>query len=245
MNLRSPILLIFAILSGHSSFSLANANTLIFGKTIRQIPHGEILPIAGPGLEDYLSKNGCKAQFTQDISLLTESNLNQFDVLILIDVSEGVLNFSQQRAIESFFKNGHGIVAVHASISAGKDWPWFQDMLGTKFIDHAPIQNGVVRLAGLKDPLFSKLSTEWTQFDEWFDFTDQILAPREIIYLSDESTYVGGKMGKVHPIAWRIENVKGRFFYTSMGHPADLYSNGENSFLKMILAAVRWTAKSQ
>ena len=240
----SAALVFFAI---HSYGSLADAGikVLIFGKTIRQTPHGVILPLAGPGLEHYLAQNGVEAVFTQDLTLITKTNLEPYNVLALIDVSEGVLNSDQQKTIESFFSEGRGIVAIHASISAGKDWPWFHDLLGTKFIDHAPIQNGVVRLSDPQNPSFSKFPAKWTQFDEWFNFSDQIKPPREIVYLSQETTYQGGKMGSVHPVAWRLENSKGHFFYTSMGHPAELYTKGENEFLRMILLAVRWAATAQ
>jgi len=223
-------------------FQISYAETpkiLIFGNTIRLKPHGEILPIAGPALEKYFTNNNINSFFTQDSSMITSSNLDKYSALVLLDVSEGVLNLEQQVAIENYFKKGHGILAIHASISAGKDWTWFQDLLGTKFVDHAPIQNGKVQVNST-DSHFTKLNQSWIQYDEWFNFTDPIKAPRDIVVLSDETSYQGGKMGLLHPIAWKLEKDNGQFFYTSMGHPSDLYTNGENDFLKMLLSAAQW-----
>lgn len=240
VNLISALLL----LATQSSFGRTASNVLIFGKTIRQIPHGEILPIAGPALKNYLSEKGLTSIFTQDLAALTPSNLENYKALILLDVSESIFNADHKAAIEAFFTRGRGIVAVHATIAAGKDWPWLQNLIGTKFVDHAPVQNGVVRLKNSKAPYFSKLPSDWIQYDEWFNLSELPPSPAEVILLSDESSYTGGKMGTTHPIAWISQSGKGRFFYTSMGHPTILYTNGENEFLKLILVATQWATES-
>jgi type 1 glutamine amidotransferase len=219
-----------------------SSEVLIFGKTIRPVPHGEIIPTAGSALANYLTKNGMKSTFTQDTNVFTSANLVKYDAVILLDMSEGVLSDSNKSSLETYFKSGHGIAAIHASISAGKDWPWFQNLLGTKFVDHAHIQNGMVQAKDNADPFFTDIPKQWAQTDEWYNFTNQIDSNAEVLMLSDESTYAGGTMGKVHPIAWRRESQNGRFSYTAMGHAATLYTGDNSPFLKFLLHAVRWTA---
>jgi hypothetical protein len=113
---------------------------LIFGKTIRPA-HAEIISIAGSALVELLSKNGFKASFIQDPDLFDKANLKNYQALVLLDVSEGVISPAKKTSVESFFEQGGGIVAIHASVSAGKDWPWFKDLVGVSFVDHAPIQS--------------------------------------------------------------------------------------------------------
>lgn len=238
------IISIFFLLAAQTSLGSPAPNVLIFGKTIRQTPHGEILPIAGPALKNYLTERGLISIFTQDVAVLTSAQLEKYKALILLDVSESIFGAVHKSAIEDFFAKGRGILAVHATIAAGKDWPWLQNLIGTNFVNHAPIQNGVVRLKNSKTSYFSKLPREWRQSDEWFNLSDQPASPADVILLSDESSYSGGKMGTPHPLAWIRQNGKRRFFYTSLGHPADLYTNGENEFLKLLLFATQWATES-
>lgn len=225
--------------------SLANTSkqVLVFGKTLREIPHGVIIPVAGPLIVDELSRGGFTGQFTQDLKVLEDGSLAYFKALVLLDVSEGVLSELAKKNIENFFKIGGGIVAIHATISAGKDWPWFQNLIGTKFLDHATKQLGKVKLLDTNDPSVAGLPQSWSQIDEWFNFSNQISEPAKIVILSEESSYSGGRMGVFHPIAWRREVGKGRFWYTAMGHPPELYKDVKSPFLKLISQATDWVSQ--
>jgi hypothetical protein len=136
-----------------------------------------------------------------------------------------------------------GIVAIHASIAAGKDWPWFQSLVGTTFVDHAPIQLGTIRLTSLAHPANTSLPSNWAQSDEWYSFSSQIAPPGTILAVADEKTFRDGKMGTPHPITWAYESRKGRFWYTGLGHPASLCADSSDEFSKMLLQAVRWASK--
>lgn len=218
---------------------------LIFGKTLRQIPHGEIIPKAGPALAAYLTKNDIKATFSQNTELLTDVYLEQFATLILLDVSEGIFDDNQKKMIESYFKKGHGIVSIHASISAGKDWPWMQNLLGTKFVDHPPMQTGTVTSLETLDHLLVSLPKQWQQTDEWYNFSAPLDLAAEVLISVDENSFQGGKMGNPHPIAWRREVDGGKFAYTAMGHSEILYNDENSIFLKFLLLATQWTLPKQ
>jgi type 1 glutamine amidotransferase len=220
----------------------SKARILIFGKTIRPA-HSLIIPVAGSALVDLLSKNGFQASFNQDSGVFERSDLNGFQVLVFLDVSEGVISPNQKQAIEIFFERGGGIVAIHASIAAGKDWPWFQGLLGTSFVDHAPIQPGIVRVTASTYPSNESLPPHWSQSDEWYNFSSQVVPPAKVLATADETTYKGGKMGASHPMNWSYDLGKGRFWYTGLGHSASLYTDLEGVFPKMLLQAVRWTSK--
>ena len=56
----------------------------------------------------------------------------------------------------------------------------------------------------------------------------------------DESSYSGGTMGAVHPIAWCHAFEGGRAWYTGLGHTVESYS--EPAFRRHLRAGIRWAA---
>lgn len=215
---------------------------LIFGKTIRPA-HAPIIPLAGAALTEFLSKNGFQVSFIEDSGELDSAHLSDYQSLVLLDVSEGTLSSDEKKSVELFFEQGGGIVAIHSSISAGKDWPWFRALVGTSFLDHAPIQPGTIRITMPDDPANRDLPLRWEQSDEWYNFSSQIGAPKKVLATADESTFQGGNMGTSHPITWSFDSGKGKFWYTALGHSASLYVNSKDAFSQMLLQAVRWTSK--
>lgn len=121
------------------AFSAVPPHILIFGKTIRPA-HVQIIPVAGSALAQFFLKNGYEAEFTQETKFFDEQTLKNFQAIMFLDTSEGILNLEQKKSLEDYFNKDGGLLAIHASIALGNDWPWFRSLVGTSFKDHPPIQ---------------------------------------------------------------------------------------------------------
>jgi type 1 glutamine amidotransferase len=231
------ILLLFFLAAQVAQAKDPLPKVLIFGKTMRS-SHEKIIPVAGKALTRLAKKSGFEATFSDDPSVLTQ--LDGINSVVFLDVSQGVLNTAQKIAFEKYFEKGGGLVAIHASISAAKDWPWFRDLIGTLYTDHPKIQNATVHTEKNGTPTMTTQDS-WSQADEWFNYTNAIPAQYHILATVDESTYQGGKMGKTHPVSWCKEMGKARVFYTAMGHEASLYQDSE--FSRQLVWALKWTAR--
>ena len=60
----------------------------------------------------------------------------------------------------------------------------------------------------------------------------------EVIATVDEATYVGGKMGADHPIAWCHARLGGRAWYTGLGHDIPPYADAR--FRAHLLRGLRY-----
>jgi type 1 glutamine amidotransferase len=205
--------------------------------------HEKIAPVAGKALVALAQASGFNATFSDDPAIFTARKLEGISTVIFVDVSQGVLETAQKTAFQKYFERGGGLVAIHASISAGKDWPWFRDLIGTLFSDHPEVQTATVQVDKTSSPAMSPLEDSWSQSDEWYNFTNPIPQTHHILATIDEGSYHGGKMGKPHPITWCREVGKARVFYTAMGHLASLYQDPKSPFDRQLVWAMRWTAR--
>lgn len=235
------IFMFFGLLLAQMSIAQSKPSILIFGKTLRPA-HSEIIPGAIKSLGVLLTKNGFEAVVTQESAVFSSDFLKSFNSIVLLDVSEGILDSEQKVAIEKFVDGGKGLISIHASISAGKDWPWYKNKIGTLFLDHPPIQKGLIRVLETKHPSMEISAPSWTQNDEWYNFTESLDSDFKVLAEIDESSYQGGKMGERHPITWCREDGRGRIWFTAMGHDESLYSDLDSEFAKQLLGAARWVS---
>jgi type 1 glutamine amidotransferase len=228
-------ILIWILLISANVFAVSPKRVLVFGGTIRAA-HADILPLAGNALVETLTESNLLATLILDPHRLDQTSLSNFDVVVLLDVSEKVLSDQSKRSMEHFVERGGGLVAIHASIGAGRDWPWLQDLFGVQFVDHPPIQEGQVSILKSDLVLGALKVRAWSQFDEWYNFSSAV-EPKSAIAMTVET-----KDKKVRSIAWSRSVGRGRFFYIAAGHSASLYSDTQSAFMKTLVIAINWAA---
>jgi type 1 glutamine amidotransferase len=80
-----------------------------------------------------------------------------------------------------------------------------------------------LKIANAYHPATSKLPSEWTRKDEWYNF--RYTNPDINVLLTiDETSYTGGKNGAHHPMSWWHEFEGGRVFFTALGHTSESYT---------------------
>jgi type 1 glutamine amidotransferase len=200
--------------------------------------------------------NGVNIDQTDDPSKLNLDDLSRYQVLVLnstTNFGEG-LSKEQREALITWFRQGHGIVAIHAAAVHHGVWDWYAALVGCDFAadsDRAPARL-VVDPAALDNPAVKRFAPEFRLNEEWLCFDHAVTGQPNVNVLMrlDESTFdpVRAKfremnvkpMGADHPAAWTRETEGGRFFYTAIGHDARALNTDFGR--RHILEALRWAA---
>ena len=200
----------------------------------------ESIPIGIDAVQRLGSVTGFAVDATEDPSTFTDSGLAPYRVIMFLNTTGDVLNAAQQGAMERFIAAGNGWVGVHSAADTEYDWPWYQAMLGARFIGHSEIQTATIVVTDTANASTRRLAPSLSRLDEWYDFSSQPAVGTRILVRVDEATYSGGRMGAVHPVSWLQSYAGGRAWYTSMGHTSCTYT--ETPFLEHLRGGILWSA---
>lgn len=208
---------------------------LIFSKT-EGFRHDSIEDGAA-ALRQLAEDNGWTSEHTEDASVFTTENLQQYEAVIFLSTTGDILNEEQQEAFEQYIRNGGGFVGIHAAADTEYEWPWYGKLVGAYFESHPHIQEATLELTNANHPSTSFLPEQWKRTDEWYNYKD-INPDIHVLLNLDESSYEGGENGENHPAAWYHEYDGGRAFYTAGGHTSESYE--EELFLKHIWGGIEY-----
>ena len=187
---------------------------------------------------------------------ITPERLRQYDVLLLnnANVLDKVLDENQRKAIEEWYANGGGIMALHAVLVHQEGWPWLMNLGGCDFNSDSEFLKAKIQVdpAAMDHPTVEGWGKEFWYEADWTNHDKSVtgLPGVQVLLRVDESTYEpvreyfktrGGKpMGDDHPIAWTREWEGGRFFYTELGH--DLRALDTDFGRQHIVEGIKWVA---
>jgi type 1 glutamine amidotransferase len=217
----------------------ARYKVLVFSKTAG-FRHSSI-PKSIKAIQMLGAVNNFMVTATEDATAFTESNLAQFQTVVFMSTTGDVLNDEQQAALEAYMRQGGGYVGVHAAADTEYDWPFYGTLVGSWFASHPAIQQGTIKIEDRSHPATAHLAMTWSRTDEWYNYRTNPRNTVHVLMSLNESSYVGGMMKGDHPITWCQTIGKGRSFYTGLGHTEESY--GDPNFTKMLLGAIRYTAK--
>lgn len=170
------------------------------------------------------SQNNFEITQTEDATLFSSENLKHYKLVLFLNTTGDILNDNEQKAFETFIRNGGSFMGVHAATDTEFEWPWFGKLVGAYFLDHPKQATAIMQRVNGKHASTKHLPEKWVHFDEWYNFKD-INPDINVLLNLDESTYKGGKNGENHPIAWFHEFDGGRSFYTGLGHTIESYAD--------------------
>lgn len=195
------------------------------------------------------------------------SALDTLDVVIIscfVDIGNSISAGAPRTALMNHIQK-KGYVAVHATTDSYGTWPGLDSIHAARFQNHPNSdRNGRLRLDSL-DGSYNDPDSTWrflnrslgdtTFTEEWFSFTTNGNVIRsypgvKVTVNIDETSYQGGlggarAMGADHPMSWyRYLPEGGRFFYTAVGHRANIWQFGNQPrFLKrQLYNAILWAA---
>ncbi|MGA5097086.1 ThuA domain-containing protein [Streptomyces lavendulocolor] len=221
---------------------MPNLDVLVYTRTAGY--RHDSIPAGADALTELARDAGFGARVTDDPEAFTGPRLARCAAVVLLSTTGTVLTEAGRTALEAYVRGGGGLLAVHAAANAEPDWPFYGDLLGTRFAGHPPLQPGLVLVEDPAHPATAHLPGEWAWTDEWYNFTAH---PRRtavhVLLRADESAYTGGTHGPDHPLAWCHEKAGGRFFFTALGHTPESYA--VPAFRAHLAGALRWTTEGR
>ncbi|WP_435971788.1 ThuA domain-containing protein [Streptomyces sp. Qhu_M48] len=204
---------------------MPTADVLIYTRTAGY-RHASI-PDGAAALTELARGLGRTAEVTEDPGAFTPGRLAGCAVVVLLSTTGTVLTPEGRAAFEAYLRGGGALLAVHAAANAEPDWPFYGELLGTRFDGHPEVQPGVVLVDAHDHPATAPLPERWEWTDEWYNFTSD---PRgnggagvRVLARADETAYRGGTHGADHPLVWCREVDRGRAFFTALGHAPEAY----------------------
>ncbi|MFG6685427.1 ThuA domain-containing protein [Mariniflexile sp. HNIBRBA6329] len=191
-------------------------------------------------MEALSKQNNFEITHTEDATLFTQKNLKQYQLVIFLNTTGDILNAEEEKAFETFIKNGGSFMGIHSATDTEFDWAWYGKLVGAYFLNHPKQSSATITRINSTHPSTKHLQEKWVHFDEWYNFKS-INQDINVLLNLDESTYEGGKNGAFHPIAWYHEFDGGRSFYTGLGHTNESYAEPE--FKQHLLGGILYCLK--
>ena len=168
-------------------------------------------------------------------------NLSNVDAIFFMGHREVPLDESQKEELLQFVRDGKGFVAAHVGLTALESWPEFGEMLGGRFDQHPIVGPGTIVN---ESPNFPATR----HFPATFAFNDEFYQPKNLsrdkvevllrLDLSNVPPNPALRLNGDYPLAWAKTYGKGRVFYGSFGHAAEVWDL--RSVQQMYFEAIRW-----
>lgn len=223
----------------------AEPRVLVYQKNGKGFVHDNLAASAAT-IQELGKQNGFGVDVSTNAAVFSDENLKKYRALIFANSNnEAFENDEQRAAFQRFVRDGGGFMGIHSSTGSERQWIWFQQMQGAKFLRHAPLQKFTVNVIEPSHPSTAHLGGTWAWEDECYFFTNvnsgiKVLLSADTSSLKDSklASAPGQKSNGVFPLAWYHEFDGGRVFYTSLGHKIEYYS--EPAFRKHLLGGIRW-----
>lgn len=210
--------------------------------------HDPMIVAAKQFFKEIAFTNQFEIDFTRDASVITESNLENYQVFIQLHLAPFDMMQEQQFAIQQFISRGKGWIGLHAAGLTGKQfidsktpyWQWFEKLMGgIVYSPHPAIQNGSVVVEDRNHPVTKNLPVSFTIRDEWYEFNKSPRPNVHVLATADEASYKPSKPMGDHPIIWTNPQYD-RVLYIGIGH--DKSACSDPNFTILMRDAILWAA---
>jgi type 1 glutamine amidotransferase len=226
-------------------FADAEPRVLVYQKNGKGFVHDNLAASAA-AIRELGAQNGFGVDVSTNPVVFADDNLKKYRALIFANSNNEAFESEEQRAaFERFIRGGGGFMGIHSASGSERQWAWFQQLLGAKFLRHPTLQKFTMNVLDPKFPATADLGKTWPWEDECYFFTN--LNPDiKVVLALDPSTLKDPKMAtapgeKINgdfPLAWYHEFEGGRVFYTALGHKITYYS--DPIYRKHLLGGILW-----
>jgi uncharacterized protein len=228
-----------------STVFAASPPVLVYQKNGKGFVHDN-LTASATAIQELGKEHGFSVEVSTNAALFTDTTLKKYAALMFANSNNDAFENEEQRAaFQRYIRGGGGFVGIHSSTGSERQWDWFQQMQGGKFLRHSPLQKFIIKVLDAKHSATAHLGNTWTRSDECYFFTNlnpsvHVLLAADTKSLKDTklATAPGQKLNGVFPLAWCAEFDGGRQFYTSLGHKPEHYS--DPVFRQHLLGGIQW-----
>ena len=225
---------------------------LVYTKNGKGYVHDNI-PFAAKAIRDFGKQYGFKVDTSSNPSVMTETNLKQYTMLIFPSTNNDVFDTDAQRlAFRRYIEAGGGFVGIHSVTGTERKWEWFKMMLGGTFSWHAIFQKFTVRVINTGHPSMKGTPAVWEKEDECY-FAKEMYPGPQMLMVNDFSTIDtsnskqkellaknAGNYAKYYPAAWVYDFDGGHTWCTTLGHDKKDYT--DKTYLSHIWGGISYIA---
>jgi len=237
-NLTAAIalLLLLGLVAGMPAAAQAQPRVLVYTRNYTSDGKGYVHDNIADSVAA-IKKMGAEKGFAVDVSdnptTFTEANLKQYAALIFSNSNNEAFSSDAQRsAFKHYIQAGGGFVGIHSASGSERNWPYFQSVLGGKFVVHPKMQRFIVKVADPAFPAVKGLPVQFTWTDECY-FIDHLNPDIHPVLVTDRTKLTGLDAIKIDvsafpnplPLAWYHQFDGGREFYLALGHNKEDYAN--------------------
>jgi type 1 glutamine amidotransferase len=209
-------------------------------------------------LTDLGKEHGFEVTATKDGGVF-DSDLERYDAIFFFtqgDMTPGVdgnppVTASGKKALLEVIERGTGFLGTHcasdtfhssgnrAANQALEERDPYIRMIGGEFVTHGAQQESRLGMADAHFPGTTGLGDGFRITDEWYALKN--FAPDLHVILYQDTQGMTGDMYHRPPFpeTWARRHGKGRVFFTSMGHRADVWAN--RTFQQILLGGLAWS----
>ena len=229
-----------------------NVHVLVYTKNGKGYVHDNI-PSAVSCIQKLGKQHSFKVDTSSIASVMTESNLKQYTLLIFPSTNNDVFDTDQQRlAFRRYIEAGGGFVGIHSVTGTERNWKWFKMMLGGTFAWHAKFQKFTVKVIDPAHPSMQGLPKVWEKEDECYFAKElypgpKVLLAHDLTSLNTADTAQknniiknAGGYAELYPAAWSYNFDGGHTWCTVLGHAKKDYS--DSIYVQHIFQGIRYVA---
>ena len=244
--------LFFCSVCAQNNFNWKKVSVLVYTKNGKGYVHDNI-PSAVACLQQFGKKYGFRVDTSSNTSVMTESNLKQYTMLIFPSTNNDVFDNDDQRlAFRRYIEAGGGFVGIHSVTGTERNWKWFKMMLGGTFSWHAKFQNFNVKMVDPSHPSVQGLPNTWLKGDEFY-FAKELYPGPKVLMAHDitslDTTDAAQKANiiknaagyaELYPSVWTYDFDGGHTWVTTLGHDKKDYS--DPLYMQHLLQGIRYVA---
>jgi type 1 glutamine amidotransferase len=179
------------------------------------------------------AENGFNVDVTDDPNFFTEAKLMQYKALVFSNSNNEAFSSQRQRdAFKKYIESGGGFVGIHSASGSEREWPYFWEVLGGKFLYHPKLQPFTVRVVDHDHPATKSMPASFQWEDECYhiEYLNPDLHPLLVTdpaKLDDpqRKKHPFSLVGDAMPLSWYQQYDGGREFYCALGHKKEHYQN--------------------
>lgn len=175
-------------------------------------------------LADLAGKSGSiEVVSTEDLSMISEASLRQFDAVLFFTSGELALSVEQKAALLTFVRGGKGFAGVHSATDTLYNWPEYGDMIGGYFDGHPWVHEVAIDVEDPGNPFVKHLAPSFRMTEEIYQFR-AFSRERVRVLMTLNTGSVDLRASGVNrtdedfALAWTRNYGNGRVFYTALGH---------------------------
>jgi hypothetical protein len=156
-------------------------------------------------------------------------HLGAYDVVMFLNTGGDFLDEAQQESVETFVKQGGGLVATNTAIESEPDWTWFHESLSATALPRAEAATEESVNFNSGSQVTEGLDEELKLTERWYFFEPEPAQPGSTLL---------AQLGSGDAVAWVNEELP--VFYASPGGEGKTW--GDRDFLQLIRQAIWWGA---